>query len=167
MHSEESDSSIDYRALAEFRYQIRRFIRFSEQVARSAGLEPQHYQCLLALKGLPEDHRPTVGELAERLQIQHHSAVELINRLAERDLVQRQRDTLDQRQVIVTLTAHGEEVLRRLALHHRSELQVVGPALVQALQSILRDAERAGGPEACPEEILAREERTNGYVEER
>jgi DNA-binding MarR family transcriptional regulator len=138
--SPNQDQPIDYRALAEFRYQIRRFLRFSEQVAREAGLEPQHYQLLLALKGLPEGRRATITELAERLQIQHHSAVELINRLGERGLVKKQRDALDQRQVIISLTAHGEEVLHTLASYHRTELQIVGPALVAALQAILRDS---------------------------
>ncbi|MBX5458933.1 MAG: winged helix-turn-helix transcriptional regulator [Thermogemmatispora sp.] len=138
--SSEQDPPIDYRALAEFRYQIRRFLRFSEQVAREAGLEPQHYQLLLALKGLPEGRKATITELAERLQIQHHSAVELINRLVERDLVGKQRDVLDQRQVILSLTPRGEEVLQTLAAYHRAELQIVGPALVAALKAILTDS---------------------------
>ncbi|WP_322480614.1 MarR family winged helix-turn-helix transcriptional regulator [Thermogemmatispora sp.] len=141
------DQPIDYRALAEFRYQIRRFLRFSEQVAREAGLEPQHYQLLLALKGLPEGRKATITELAERLQIQHHSAVELLNRLAERDLVRKQRDTLDQRQVIISLTPHGEQVLHTLAAYHRAELQIVGPALVAALQAILQDTQQAAVPQ--------------------
>jgi len=72
----------DYEALAELRYQIRRFLHFSEQASRTAGLEPRQHQLLLALKGLPKDTRPRIGELAERLQIQHHSTVELVNRLA-------------------------------------------------------------------------------------
>ncbi len=130
---------IDYHALAEFRYQIRRFLRFSEQTAHAAGLETQQYQLLLALKGLAADRRATVGELAERLQIQHHSAVELINRLMERGLVQRRRGEIDQRQVIVSLTPHGEEILQKLALYHRTELQSIGPALVQALETLITD----------------------------
>ncbi|WP_081838483.1 MarR family winged helix-turn-helix transcriptional regulator [Thermogemmatispora carboxidivorans] len=142
--SPNQDPPIDYHALAEFRYQIRRFLRFSEQVAREAGLEPQHYQLLLALKGLPEGRKATITELAERLQVQHHSAVELINRLAERDLVQKQRDAVDQRQVILSLTSRGEEVLRTLAAYHRAELQIVGPALVAALQAILTDSVLTG-----------------------
>nr|BBH94963.1 hypothetical protein KTA_31620 [Thermogemmatispora argillosa] len=147
MPSNHQDLPIDYRALAEFRYQIRRFLRFSEQVAREAGLEPQHYQLLLALKGLPEGRKATITELAERLQIQHHSAVELINRLTERDLVRKQRDPLDQRQVIISLTSHGETVLRTLAAYHRAELQIVGPALVAALQAILQDTVQAAAPQ--------------------
>jgi len=74
----------DYRGLGEFRYQIRRFLRFSEQVAREAGIEPQQHQLLLAIKGLPEGVVASISILAERLQIQHHSAVELVDRLVER-----------------------------------------------------------------------------------
>ena len=75
-------SNADYESLAELRHQIRRFLRFSEQAARRAGLEPRQHQLLLGLKGLPKDVRPRIGELADRLQIQHHSTVELVNRLA-------------------------------------------------------------------------------------
>lgn len=128
---------IDYQALAELRYQIRRFLRFSEQVARSAGLEPQHYLLLLMIKGLPADKKPTIGMLAERLQIQHNSTVELVDRLAERQLVERQRAESDLRQVIVTLTAHGEVILQKLAAYHQAELQTIGPAFLQTLESIL------------------------------
>src|SRR5215472_7716189 len=100
--------TVNYQVLAEWRYQIRRFLRFSEQAARSAGIEPQQYLLLLTIKGLPEDRKPTIGELAERLQLQHNSTVELINRLVEHNLVQRQRDESDHRQIIVTLTTQGE-----------------------------------------------------------
>jgi DNA-binding MarR family transcriptional regulator len=122
MNSNDEQPVIDYQTMAELRYQIRRFLRFSEQVARSAGIEPQQYQSLLAVKGLPESKKPTVGEPAERLQIQHNSMVELVNRLVEHALVERQRDESDQRLVIVTLTARGEQVLQQLALYHRTEL---------------------------------------------
>lgn len=137
MEPDESQPAIDYRALAELRYQIRHFLRFSEQAARAAGIEPQQYQLLLAVKGLPEGRKPTIGELAERLQLQHNSTVELVNRLVEHHLVARQRDSSDQRQVILTLTAHGEEILQKLAMHHHNELQTIGPNLFQALETIL------------------------------
>lgn len=137
MSPEQDEPAIDYRALAELRYQIRRFLRFSEQAARRAGIEPQQYQLLLAVKGLPEGRKPTIGELAERLQIQHNSTVELINRLVEHDLVERQRAEDDQRQVIVTLTSHGEQILRQQAFYHHTELQTIGPALVHSLEAIL------------------------------
>lgn len=137
MTSDDQQPTINYQALAELRYQIRRFLRFSEQAARSAGLEPQQYLALLMLKGLPEDKKPTIGELAERLQIQHNSTVELIDRLAERQLVERQRSESDQRQVIVTLTERGEDILQKLASHHQAELQTIGPAFLRTLETIL------------------------------
>jgi DNA-binding MarR family transcriptional regulator len=92
---------------------------------------------LLALKGLPEGRVATVGELAERLQIQHHSMVELINRMVERNLLERSRGESDQRKVIVNLTPKGDEVLRKLSLLHRTELRSSGPALVRALYALI------------------------------
>jgi DNA-binding MarR family transcriptional regulator len=123
----------DYQSLAELRYQIRRFLHFSEQAARDAGLEPRQHQLMLALKGLPRRVRPRVGELAERLQIQHHSAVELANRLAAGGLVRR-RAGQDRREVLLALTPKGERLLRELSLHHKAELRMQGPALVAALK---------------------------------
>ena len=136
MTTDQEISISEYRALAEFRYQLRRFLRFSEEAARSVGLEPQQHQLLLALKGLPEGRAATVGELAERLQIQHHSAVELINRMAERNLIERTRDENDQRRVNISLTKNGDEVLRKLSLLHHEELRTTGPALVQTLMDL-------------------------------
>ncbi len=98
----------DYEALAELRYQIRRFLSFSEQAARGAGLEPRQHQLMLALKGLPAQSRPTIGELAERLQIQHHSAVELVNRLVAAGYIRRTRAGEDRREVLLSLTPKGE-----------------------------------------------------------
>ena len=94
----------DYESLAELRYQIRCFLSFSEQAARAAGLEPRQHQLMLGLKGLPRGARPTIGELAERLQIQHHSAVELVNRLAATGYLRRTRGGEDRREVLVSLT---------------------------------------------------------------
>ena len=142
MYRKNDDISLsDYRALAEFRYRIRRFVHFSEQMARAAGIESQQHQVLLALKGLPEGKQATIGYLAERLQLQHHSTVELVDRLVERDLVRRRRDEGDQRRVIVDLTPRGEEILRKLSLAHRTELQSTGPTLVQALNALLTHSE--------------------------
>src|SRR6185369_9323763 len=90
-----ADDRIDYQALAEFRYQIRRFLHFSEQAARAAGIEPKQHQLLLAIKGLPESLRPTIGTLADRMQLQHHSAVELIDRLEKAGMVDRTRSEID------------------------------------------------------------------------
>lgn len=137
MHTNDEMSLTEYQALAEFRYQLRRFLRFSEQVTRESGLEPQQHQLLLALKGLPEGRNATVGDLAERLQLRHHSTVELIDRLAERGLIERSRDETDQRRVLINLTPYGEEVLQKLSVLHRTELQSTGPALVQALNELI------------------------------
>lgn len=139
MDTDEEISMSEYRALAEFRYQLRRFLRFSEQAARAAGLEPQQHQLLLAIKGLPEGKQATVGTLAERLQIEHHSTVELIDRLVERGFIQRTRDEADQRRVLITLTPQGEEVLRKLSLSHRAELRSAGSVLVLALSTLLKE----------------------------
>lgn len=123
----------DYESLAELRYQIRRFLHFSEQASRRAGLEPHQHQLMLALKGLPGRVRPRIGELAERLQIRHHSTVELVNRLSTGGFVQRHRMGEDRREVWLSLTPKGEKVLRELSLHHRAELRLHGPALIAAL----------------------------------
>jgi len=129
-------NNIDYCALAEFRYQIRKFLRLGEHAAREAGLEPQQHQLLLTIKGLPENTKANIGELAERLQIQHHSAVELIDRLSERGLVTRKRGSEDRREVIVQLSSRGEKVLRDLAVFHRDELHEAGPQLIQSLKKL-------------------------------
>ncbi len=128
---------LDYTALAEFRYQIRRFLRFSEEAARAAGVEPQQHQLLLAMKGLPRGLQPTIGNLAERLQIQHHSAVELVNRLERAGLVERHRGEHDRREVLVQLSAKGERLLRDLSLYHQDELRNSGPALSVALRRLM------------------------------
>jgi len=139
---EKSLRRADYEALAELRYQIRRFLHFSEQASRKAGLEPQQHQLMLALKGLPPGIRPRIGELAERLQLQHHSTVELANRLAARGYVRRQRAGKDRREVLLSLTPAGEKILRELSLHHKAELRTLGPGLVSALYQVMRVTNR-------------------------
>jgi DNA-binding MarR family transcriptional regulator len=135
----------DYQALAESRYQIRRFLHYSEQAARAMDLEPQQHQLMLALKGLPEGMRPTIGTVAERLQIQHHSTVELVNRLSLGGLVKRTRAGSDQRVVLLLLTPKGEKVLRELSLGHQAELRNQGPALVAALERTMQPTKGARG----------------------
>jgi DNA-binding MarR family transcriptional regulator len=133
----------DYQALAEFRYQIRRFLHFSEQVVKQAGLERGQYQLMLAIKGMPAGVRPTIGELATRMQIRHHSAVELVNRLEAGGFVHRSRGQKDRREVLLALTAKGEKVLGELALHHHDEIRLAGPELVTALRRIMREGQEA------------------------
>ncbi|HET9319511.1 MAG TPA: MarR family transcriptional regulator [Bryobacteraceae bacterium] len=135
----ETITELDYASLAEFRYQIRRFLHFSEQAARAAGIEPHQHQLLLALKGLARSEEPpTIGILAERLQIQHHSAVELVQRLEDRRLISRSRSPADRRQVLIQLTPHGEAELEKLTVCHLAELRTNGPALVAALEGLIR-----------------------------
>jgi DNA-binding MarR family transcriptional regulator len=127
----------DYRALAAFRYQIRRFLHFSESAAKDEGLEPQQHQMLLAIRALEQDGGPTVGNLAHHLVIQHHSTVGLVDRLASHGLVERIRGGEDRRQVRVRLTLAGADKLRRLSAQHRAELRNSGPLLVAALGGLL------------------------------
>ena len=127
-----------YRSLAEFRYRIRKFLHFSENAARSSGLEPQQHQLLLAVKGFAaDDDGPAIGYLAERLQIRHHSAVELVDRMEERGMVRRRTGEKDRRRVLVALTTAGEDLLKDLAVQHIAELRQMGPGLVIALQEVL------------------------------
>ena len=113
----------DFEALARFRFGIRRYLRFSEETVRRHGLTPQQYQLLLALKGFPGREWATVRELADRLQLRHHSVVELVNRAQGQGLVQRATHPEDARAVRVLLTEEGEQILARLSALHRDELR--------------------------------------------
>lgn len=139
----------DYQALAEFRYQIRKFLHFSEEAVHAAGLERGQYQLMLAVKGIPQGVRPRIRELANRMQIQHHSAVELINRLERGGYIRRERAQDDRREVLLALTPKGERVLGELALHHHEELQSAAPSLVTALRKLMRSGK--DGSDAQPE----------------
>jgi DNA-binding MarR family transcriptional regulator len=137
---------VHYELLAEFRYEIRRFLTFSEQAARAEGIEPQQHQALLAIKGLPRNRRATIATLAQRLQIRHHSAVGLINRMESKGLIRRICCPDDHREMMLRLTARGERLLQGLSHLHRAELQSAGPALLRALLAVIPDAEVAGKP---------------------
>ena len=139
-------SAAEFRALAEFRYQIRIFLNGSEQAARKADLEPQQYLLLLALRGLPAGREPNIREVAERMQLRHHSVVELVDRLERRQLLRREHSRTDRRQVILRLTPRGERILTRLAKQRLSELRTAAPALVRTLTLVLRSAQ--GIPQA-------------------
>src|ERR1041385_4309275 len=130
-------ADLDYRALADFRHQLRKFLAFSEQIARDGGVEPRQHQLLLAIRGLPEGVEPTVQVLAERLQLRHHSVVELIDRLEAAGLARRTRNAADRRRAHVTITNRGQELLRKLSLAHRDELRTTAPALVASLGRVL------------------------------
>jgi len=142
MASEPDLSAAQYRDLAEFRRQIRQFLHFSEATAKEHGIETQQHQLLLAVHGLPDGINPTIREIASRLFIQHHSAVELVNRLEKTGAIARHAGADDKREVWLRLTPAGRAILRRLALAHRNELERSGPALVAALTSLLRHGKR-------------------------
>ena len=132
-----------FQALAEFRYQIRIYLNGSEEAARRAGLEPQQYMLMLALRGLPAGSEPSIRMLAERLQLRHHSVVELVDRLEKRQYLRRERSRTDRRQVILHLTPRGERILTRLAQQRISELRTAAPALVRALTGVIRSTQNS------------------------
>jgi DNA-binding MarR family transcriptional regulator len=127
----------EYRALAELRYQIRSFLNFSEREARAADIEPQQHQLLLVLKALQPPQRPTIRTIADNLQIQHNSAVELVKRSVERGLVERRTGADDRREASLRVTPRGERALRRLSLAHRAELRSAAPTLVRVLEALV------------------------------
>ena len=124
----------EYEMLAAFRFALRQFLRFSEDAAQEAGITPQQHQALLAIKGFPGRDRVSVGELAGRLQVAHHSAVGLIDRLVMEKLVAREASEEDRRRVFITLTRHGEDVLETLSSAHREQLRRMGPGMLKVLE---------------------------------
>lgn len=128
-----------YIALAEFRYQLRRYIRYMEEQARGQGQQPQQYQLLLAIKGLPRELIPTISTLAERMQLNQNSLVELVNRCEKRGFLRRSRSVDDRRRVMLSVTAKGEAILRRQASASRQELLGIGPVLVDTLHRLMTD----------------------------
>ena len=131
-------SEPEYLALGEFRYQLRRFLRNMEEATRLLGANPQQYQLILAIKGLPKDMEPTISHLAERMQLNHNSMVELADRCEEHKLLRRTRSATDRRQVSLSITPEGEALLRRLGVAARQELRETGPILVEAILAVDR-----------------------------
>jgi DNA-binding MarR family transcriptional regulator len=136
---EQTVAESEYRALAEFRRHIRRYLDVSDQAAKAAGIEPQQYQLLLAIKGLPEGTDSTVGNLALQLQLRHHSTVELINRAEMNGFIRRSRSGT---YVFVGLTKEGERVLKAVVQTRLEDLRTAGPALVNALQRLIKKERR-------------------------
>ncbi|QAY97133.1 MarR family transcriptional regulator [Methylovirgula ligni] len=126
----------DYEALSDFRYSIRCFLEFSENAARNAGLTPQQHQALLAVRGFPPGTAVTIGDLAERLRIRHHSAVELVDRLVDADLLLRRPDALDNRRVLLSLSDAAADILSQLSAVHLDELSRLRPVLKGILRRI-------------------------------
>jgi len=131
----------EYQMLASFRYHLRRFLQFSEEAAQAAGLTPRQYQALLAIKGSGQQERLTIGELAEQLQIVHHAAVELVDRLSAQNLVERQYGVEDRRKVFVQLSRTGSTILDKLSAAHRAELRRLSPGLLPLLENLISDGE--------------------------
>jgi len=129
-------SKTEYETLAEFRYALRHYLRFSKNAVESAGITLQQHQAMLFIIGYPGKEQVTIGELAERLQIRHHSAVGLVDRLEDQGLVSRNQNEQDRRQVLIGLTPKGIDVLESLANMHREELRHLGPQLCVMLEQI-------------------------------
>ena len=129
----------DYRALAEFRYELRRYLALSDQAARFAGLHPGQYRFLLILKGLPDGIEPTIGNLAERLGLRHHSTVELVDRLEKRGFIYRERNERHRSFVFVRIAPKGESILRKIVASRKVDLKKAGPVLVEALNTLIKN----------------------------
>jgi len=130
-------TTAEYQALAELRYRIRKFVREGDAVAHAAGLEPQQYLLLLAIRGIPEGEEATIRALADRLALKHQSTVELIDRLEANGYVRRTRGRDDRRRVLVSLLPRGEKLLEQVAQQRISELRSSGTALVNAISALL------------------------------
>lgn len=146
MRAREPAGAVDFQALADLRYRIRRFLRVRETAARSAGIEPQQYLVLLQVKGVEGRGAATITALAERLQIRHHAAVQLVNRLVRRGLVERTRESRDRRTVVVALLPAGERLLSGLAGQSIAELTTEGPLLVASLRRLIMQSTRGVAP---------------------
>jgi DNA-binding MarR family transcriptional regulator len=130
----------DYAQLAAFRHALRKFLRFSEDAAAEAGITGQHYQAMLVVRSCPDDARVTINDLAQQLLIKHNSAVELVDRLVEQDLLKREASPRDRRKVELSLTVRGRNVLAKLASVHRTELHRIGPVLERFFADLSRPA---------------------------
>lgn len=132
----------EYMALAELRHCIRQFLQEGDATARQAGLEPQQYLLLLAIRGLPAGQEATIRVLAERLSLRHHSTVELIDRMEARGYVKRMRGREDRREVLISLQPRGEKLLEKVVEQRIIELRANGRELVQAISALLEPRRR-------------------------
>ncbi|HUY95942.1 MAG TPA: helix-turn-helix domain-containing protein [Terracidiphilus sp.] len=128
------------RTLADFRFELRRFLHFSEQAAIEAGLQPQQHQLLLQVAGAPDQATVTIAYAAERLGLKHNSAVELVDRCVREDLLERTEDPADRRRAILCVTRKAHRILAHLSGEHARELMEAAPGLVRTLQHIQRHA---------------------------
>lgn len=132
----------DFRALAEFRYQIRHFLAGGEEASRSVGVEPEQFQLLLAVRGMPSGSEPAIQALAKRLGVHHNTAVERIDRLAHMRLLRRRRSSRDARVVLVELTGRGNRILAKLTRKRMAQLRESGPGLINALADVISATRR-------------------------
>jgi|SRR5712691_42975 len=130
-------SSADYETMASFRYLLRKFLRFSRDFVKTAAdLNSEQYEALLAIKAFPATDGVTIAELSERLQVKHHSAVNIVDRLVERKLVRRETGPRDRRQRYLELTVHGANLLEELAAVHRKEIRQRSPEIIAILERL-------------------------------
>jgi DNA-binding MarR family transcriptional regulator len=140
----ETSLSVDqYQRLAEFRFQLRRFLHFSHVAAEQAGVRPQQYQLLLCVHGMPDELDATIATVAARMLLKHNSAVELVDRTIEQGLLRRVSDSTDHRRILLRMTPQGERVLASLAEYHLEELEQAGPELIRSLRRVLNMKRRA------------------------
>jgi DNA-binding MarR family transcriptional regulator len=127
----------DYEALAEFRYLLRKFLRFSKDFLRTtAGVNPEQYEALLAIKAFAEPEGLTISQLSERLQVKHHSAINIVDRLVEAKLITREAGETDRRRRHVQLTAKGKKLIEELAAAHRKEIRERSAEMIRALERL-------------------------------
>src|SRR5580698_5247108 len=127
----------DIQRVAEFRFQLRRFLHFSSAAAEQSGLRPQQYQLLQCVHGMPDELDPTIANVAARMLLKHNSAVELVDRTIEQGLLRRSSDPTDHRRILLRVTTQGERILASLAEYHMQELEQAGPELIRALRRVL------------------------------
>lgn len=131
-------SRAEYEALAEFRYQLAGFLRRRRSAARDAGIEPQQYELLLAVKGLPPNKKPTIKQIAEQLRLQHHSTVELTTRLVNQGLIRRERSKQDRRSVLLSLTREGQRAMDEVVQYSLDQLRQEAPELLKTLARLVK-----------------------------
>jgi DNA-binding MarR family transcriptional regulator len=133
-----------FRKLAEFRFQLRKFLQFSHAAAEDRGIRPQQYQLLLCVHGMLPELDPTIANVAARMLLKHNSAVELVDRTIEQGLLRRSPDPTDHRRILLRVTPQGERILASLADYHLQELEQAGPKLIRALRRVLNIKSSSG-----------------------
>jgi DNA-binding MarR family transcriptional regulator len=137
-----------FRQLSEMRYQLLKFLHFSQDAAEKAGIRPQQHQLLLAVHGMPVNVEPSIANVAQRMLLKHNSAVELVDRTIEQGLLRRSPDPTDHRRILLKMTPLGEKLLGSLAAWHLRELEETGPELIRALRRVLLTPQQAANGDA-------------------